>query len=278
MAAPTTFTYRMLDYYEQGQNQRQRLVHLGNKISTIKQQEEFPHMYIYSVPGLGKTHTVNSAMQANNVKYYTLSGNLSMFAFGVQLAVIRHLDPNSIAIISVDDCDEILKNETNINIMKNVLEGNRMFHYQKHVENLLATLDNIQRDAVIAHQQPGVSGFVVPTDNMIFVFTANERLPYDDEVNKSKRSIHLNAIRSRCRVYDFDMEDLVQWGWIADVALNTNCISLVPQEVIEQACKFMFEHWSSLRTKSIRTIKMMCDDYKNSPNNFTFIWEKEYIK
>jgi hypothetical protein len=74
------------------------------------------------------------------------------------------------------------------------------------------------------------------------------------------------------------MNNLVQWGWIADVALNTNCIPLVPQNVIEQACTFMFNNWDGLKTKSIRTIKMMCDDYKNSPDNYLFIWEMEYIK
>ena len=34
----TTFTDRMLDYYQQGQKQRQRLLHLGSKISTVKKQ------------------------------------------------------------------------------------------------------------------------------------------------------------------------------------------------------------------------------------------------
>ncbi len=35
---------------------------------------------------------------------------------------------------------------------------------------------------------------------------------------------HKNAIRSRCRTQDFDMDKDTQWGWIADVVLNTDAV------------------------------------------------------
>ena len=117
---------------------------------------------------------------------------------------------------------------------------------------------------------------------MVFVFTANERLPYDDEVNNKKvkdRMIHLNAIRNRCRVYDFVMEPMIQWGWICDVILNVlPPVVKVPNKVKEECCVFMYQNWEKMKTKSIRTAKMMCEDYINNKEDYQFIWESEYLK
>jgi len=278
----TTMTPDMIHFLEKGSKNRKRLTILGNKISNFDTEEEYNHSYIYSVPGLGKTHTVNDAMSKNNINYVTISGNVSMFAFGVQLALINYLCPDKVTVVSVDDCNEILKDTSNINIIKNILEGNRVFHYQKMLGGLISQLDELQQNAIQSHVVEGTTGFVVPTDKMVFVFTANERLPYDDEVNGKKvkdRMIHLNAIRNRCRVYDFVLEPKVQWGWIADVILNvTPPVSKVPDNIRMECCIFMYENWDNMKTKSIRTAKMMCEDYIKNKEDYQFIWESEYLK
>ena len=272
----------MIQFLEMGAKNRKRLSILGSKISNFNTNDEYNHSYIYSVPGLGKTHTVNDAMSQNNVNYVTISGNVSMFAFGVQLALINYMCPDKTTVVSVDDCNEILKDTSNINIIKNILEGNRVFHYQKMLGGLISQLDELQQSAIQSHVVEGTTGFVVPTKNMVFVFTANERLPYDDEVNGKKvkdRMIHLNAIRNRCRVYDFVMEPMIQWGWICDVILNVlPPVVKVPNKVKEECCVFMYQNWDKMKTKSIRTAKMMCEDYINNKEDYQFIWESEYLK
>ena len=272
----------MIKFLELGSKNRKRLSILGNKISNFNTNDEYNHSYIYSVPGLGKTHTVNDAMSKNGVNYVTISGNVSMFAFGVQLALINYMCPDEITVVSVDDCNEILKDTSNINIIKNILEGNRQFHYQKMLGGLISQLDDLQQRAIQHHIIEGTTGFVVPTNKMVFVFTANERLPYDDEVNGKKvkdRMIHLNAIRSRCRVYDFVLDPLIQWGWIADVILNVvPPVVKVPNKIKEECCTFMYENWDNMKTKSIRIAKMMCEDYINNKEDYQFIWESEYLK
>lgn len=277
-----TFTPQMTQFLELGAKNRKRLSILGNKISNFNTDDEYNHSYIYSVPGLGKTHTVNDAMSKNGINYVTISGNVSMFAFGVQLALINYLNPNEVTVVSVDDCNEILKDTSNINIIKNILEGNRVFHYQKMLGGLISQLDELQQRAIQSHIVEGTTGFVVPTNKMVFVFTANERLPYDDEVNGKKvkdRMIHLNAIRNRCRVYDFVMEPMVQWGWISDVILNVlPPVVKVPNNVKEECCVFMYQNWDKMKTKSIRTAKMMCEDYIKNKEDYQFIWESEYLK
>lgn len=277
-----TFTPDMIKFLEVGSKSRKRLSILGNKISNFDTNDEYNHSYIYSVPGLGKTHTVNDAMSKNGINYVTISGNVSMFAFGVQLALINYMCPDQVTVVSVDDCNEILKDTSNINIIKNILEGNRQFHYQKMLGGLISQLDELQQRAIQHHIVEGTTGFVVPTNKMVFVFTANERLPYDDEVNGKKvkdRMIHLNAIRNRCRVYDFVLEPKVQWGWIADVILNVvPPVVKVPKKIKEECCIFMYENWDNMKTKSIRTAKMMCEDYINNKEDYQFIWESEYLK
>lgn len=280
MYTPTTFTQDMIKNYQEGRNNRIRLSILGDRISDFNTSDEYNHTYIYSVPGLGKTHTVNEAMKRNGVNYVTISGNVSMFAFGVQLALINYIKPDDVTIVSVDDCNEILKDTSNINVIKNILEGNRVFHYQKHLGGLISQLDDLSQRAIQSHVVEGQTGFIVPTNNMIFVFTANERLPYDDEVTKKvkERMIHLNAIRNRCRVYDFELNPLVQWGWITDVMLNTDGVTTVPRMIVVRVCEFMYKNWERLKTKSIRTAKMMCEDFRKNPTNYQLIWELEYLK
>ena len=273
------FTTQMLAAYEAGKNYRVGLTHIGNKLSTTSIKEKYPHIYISSDPGLGKSHIVNEAMAKNKVKHYCISGNISMFAFGVQLATINHLDPKGVSIISVDDCEEILRNEANINIMKNVLDGAKTFHYQKHLGGLVGQLDPVQQAAVERHQKPGVSGFVVPTDRMIFVFTANKALPDDHTPNKDNKTIHLKAIADRCRPHDIVLTAEEKWGWIADVVINTNAIdSFIPRKVVEEATLFMWENMDRLKKTSIRTIQKMCDDYVNDPKNYKKFWQSQYVK
>ena len=272
------FTPEMTYFYEEGQKQRSRLILLKDRIKTMSTKDEYPHLYIYSVPGLGKTYTINKAMEEEGLNFESLSGNLSIWAFGVSLATINYLKPeNEEVIISVDDSDEILKNSANINIMKNVLDGNKIFHYQKHL-NLIGQLDELQQRAITAHMSEGQMGFKVPTDKFRFIFTSNEKLPFLENT-ETQRKMDLYAIRDRVRPIDFDLEPLVQWGWIADVALNTDAISRkCPRKIIKEACFFMYNNWDNLKTQSIRTIRMMCEDYCKNPLSYKFIWEMEYVK
>ncbi len=271
-------TQEMLNYIHRGSQERIRLSFIGEQVSHTSYVGKYPHHYIYSSPGLGKTHTVNSAMERSGVKYYMVTGNVSMFAFGLQLAVIHYLsDPNEYSIISVDDCNELFKNATNINIMKNVLGENRVFHYQKNLGGLYNQLDATQQSAVDRCLIDGQSGFLVPTNKMIFVFTANEKLPVDGQELKG-RDKHLLAIRDRVTSHDFDLDPFVQWGWIADVILNTDSCSFVSPQVRNECVEFMYDNWKKMTTKSIRTAIKMCEDTVKFPNNYKSFWEAQYVR
>ena len=272
---------------DKGKAQRKRLVHVVRKAVKSSPTAAYPHTYIYSPPGLGKTYTVNESLKEAGVPFFELSGAVSMFAFGVSLAVINFMAPKGQKIIiSVDDCDGILKNEENINIMKNVLSGKRIFAYEKSLQSQIANLTGIQQDAINFHSSDERMGFTVPTDNMIFIFTSNFRLPDDDEVkdarekggSKNVLKVHRNAIRSRCKTMDFDLDKSEHFGWMADVMLTENLNSFLDEEKKEIILNWVWDNWVSMTERSIRTLEKMAETMSEEPDDYEMSWEIDLLK
>lgn len=283
------FGMNQMDALERGKAHRLRLKQLVEKISLVKEGDKYPHLYFFSPPGLGKTYTALNHLKDSGIRFIQVSGNVSMFAFGIQLAVVNFLNPEREPIvIFVDDCDEILKNEANCNTMKNVLDGSKVFTYEKSLTSQFNNLSSLQQEAIMHFQEEGKMGFTVPTDNMIFVFTSNFMLPLDDEVqlarekslSKSVLLSHRNAIRSRCRVADFDLGWAEQWGWIADVVLNTLCLDYYQLTLMEKQVilDFLWYNWEFMKERSIRTVEKMANTMKEYPDNFKLLWEIDYLK
>jgi hypothetical protein len=272
------FTGEKKAFFAEGHKQRQRLILLKDRIKEGSIKDSYPHFYIYSPPGLGKSHTINAALEEEKISYERIMGNISMWAFGVTLATINFKkEKNEEVIFSVDDCDVLFKDTASINIMKNVLEGNKCFHYQKNLTNL-SQLDELQQQAIKKHMKNGQMGFKVPTDKFRFIFTSNLKLPTSQDPESKRKKIDLLAIRDRVRPIDFDLQPEVQWGWICDIAINTNAIpKRIPRSVVLEACNFMFDNWSNLTTQSVRTIKQMCDDYLHYKSHYKFIWTTQYL-
>ncbi len=272
-----------------GQQKRNRLIELVQNFTQIRQTEKYPHLYMYSPPGLGKTFTVNQYLNTSKTLFFTVSGNTSMFAFGIQLAVINYqISPTVPIIIYVDDCDEIFKNEQNCNTMKNVLDGEKIFVYERSLASQMSNLSDLQKSAIEYYNEDGKMGFSVPTDNLRFIFTSNFRLPIDDEVrdsrNKGKRTsvlmAHKNAIRSRCKVADFDLSPDEHWGWISDVVLNTDCLDKINLSEFHKGAilEFMRDNWSRLTERSIRSIEKLGEIINSHPEDYETIWEIDYLK
>lgn len=283
------FGMNQMEALERGKANRLRLKQLVENIYLIKDGDKYPHLYFFSPAGLGKTYTVRNFLTNSGIRHVQVSGNVSMFAFGIQLAVINYLNPNNERIvIFVDDCDEILKNEPNCNTMKNVLDGSKTFTYEKSLTSQFNNLSSIQQEAIMYFQEEGKMGFTVPTDNFIFVFASNFKLPVDDEVRQAREKglaksallSHRNAIRSRCRVSDFDVSDAEQWGWIADVVLNTPCLDVYKLDKSEKqtALDFLWFNWDNLSERSIRLVEKMAQTMKEYAKNYRVLWEIDYLK
>jgi hypothetical protein len=274
---------------EKGKIIRRRFMEQIERLTKIKGGEKFNHSYIYSPPGIGKTFSIKKHLEGIQTNYVQVSGNVSMYAFGIQLAVINYLNKErETIIVFVDDCDVLFSTEANCNTMKNVLDGSKLFTYEKSLQSQWTNLSDIQKDAVRHHQSENKMGFEVPTENMVFIFTSNFKLPVDDDIrllrNKStSRSIllsHKNAIRSRCNVGDYDLSDAELWGWITDVIITTDCLRVYETKDNEKVeiLNFLWDNWNNLTERSIRLVEKMALIIKENPSTYRTIWEIDFLK
>lgn len=256
---------------------------------TMNTSNKYRHLYIYSPPGLGKTFTVREMLGQLRIHHIELTGNTSIYAFGIMLAVVQYNNPDLLPlIIFVDDSDELFRTEASCNTMKNALEGANQFTYEKSMANLEDTLSDIQLEAVRYFRGEGKSGFEVPTHNLKFIFTSNNRLPLDEEVEKARKKgaakspliVHRNAIRSRCRVLDFDLSKTEHWGWLADVALNTNCLSElgIDEKSTNKVLMYVWDNWDHLKERSIRVVEKMGLTILEQPHNYEKYWRMDFLQ
>ena len=280
---------KQMQALEKGMQIRSRFNQLIKNMGKSTKSSKYGDTYFFSPPGTGKSYSIKHHLSNSDIKHFIVSGNVSMYAFGVSLCVINYL--NKLAeqiIIVVDDCDEIFATEASCNTMKNVLDGVRTFTYEKSLQSQWPNLSELQKEAIRAHQNEEKCGFSVPCDNMSFVFLSNFKLPIDDVVreareknqSKSKLLAHKNAIRSRCNVADFDLKNEAHWGWIADVALNTNCLNPIEysQEEKIEILNFIWTNWKDLTERSIRLLEKMAIILKQYPDSYNTIWEIDFLK
>lgn len=284
-----TFSTKQLHAIQLGALKRQRLIAVATKAATPSAISRYPHTYIYGPPGLGKTFTVDQAIEKTNIPFYKVVGATSLFAFGVELAVFNYLDKvSSKIIISVDDCDAILDSPKECDVIKNVLSGMRAFKHTKNMSAQMSSFTSIQKEAIEAHSTDDHMGYEVPCDRFVFVFTSNFKLPTDDDVLNArarggsgiKKIAGQNAIRSRCQTNDFDMDWEEQWGWISDVILNTQCLDVynVTNEDRIIILDWLYNNWKNLKERSIRTAEKMAELMVQYPDNYKDAWITDYIK
>ena len=268
---------------------RLRFLQVVSKLPQIKEEDNYPHKFIYGYPGIGKTYEINKQLEASDVNNVMVTGNVSMFAFGVQLAVINHLNPNQErVIVFCDDVDTLVSTESSCNQLKSALHGPRKFTYEKSLQSQWSSLSDIQKEAIKHHQEEGKLGFTVDCKTMSFILVSNIQLPTDDEVRdarekgKSKASLlaHKNAIRSRCMVQDFSLSNAELWGWIADVVLRTDCLKQFELDQDEKfiMLNFIWDNWEQLTERSIRLIEKMAILKKEYPDSFQSVWEIDFLK
>ena len=280
---------KQLQAIEQGQIQNERMRLLIDKATRSSIDRKYKDYYIYAPPGLGKTFMVQEYLSNSEINCYPVSGNISMYAFGVSLAVVGYMTPSDKKIvIHVDDCETLFENSNNVNVMKKILDTDRVFVYEKSLQSQRSSLNDIQKDAIDFFSEPGKMGFKVPTNNMTFIFTSNKRLPYDNEVemarakgrSKANYLAHLNAIRSRVHVADFELTKNEFWGWISSVVIESDCLNdyePTPEEICE-VLDFLFHHWGHFKEKNIRTVEKMFSVMRDFPESYERVWKMDYLK
>ena len=272
-----------------GRQNRTRFLQVVEKLPQIRNEEKYPHKFVFGFPGIGKSYEITKHLNESGTRYLMVTGNVSNFAFGIQLAVINFLNPNQERIIVFcDDVDTLVSTESSCNQLKSALHGPRVFTYEKSLQSQWSNLSELQREAIKHHQEDGKMGFQVPTSTMSFILVSNIQLPTDDEVrlarekSKGKASLlaHKNAIRSRCMVQDFSLTNGELWGWIADVILNTSCLDQFNMSDEEKLIilDFLWDNWESLTERSIRLIEKMAIIKNEYPETYEMVWGIDFLK
>jgi hypothetical protein len=276
---------------EAGKVKRSRLVRATKQATMTFEGEEPIHYYIYGPSGIGKTYQSELAVKESGVKFRTVSGNVSMIAFGIDLAVIKHMFPEEPVVVIIDDCDEILKDAKAINQMKELLAKN-VFSYNKRFHpNAYAEEGTVVHDALMEASNTEGVGFSVDTSNFTFIITSNIRLPYDstaDEIvdnnkgmdnNKSIRARHLAAIRGRCEVKDLDMTMEEKWGNLAAVTFEESLCPSCDEDETLFILNYIWNNWDNMKETSIRTVQKMARVLKvEGPGNILDAFDADYLK
>ena len=274
---------------EKGSQNRLRFLQVVSKLPQIKSDDKYPHKFVFGYPGIGKSYEITNHLETSGARFLMVTGNVSMFAFGIQLAVINFLNPDQERlIIFCDDVDTLVATEASCNQLKSALHGPRKFTYEKSLQSQLSSLSDLQKEAINHHKEEGKMGFTVDCKSMSFILVSNIQLPTDDEVRvarekgKGKTSLmaHKNAIRSRCMVQDFSLSNAELWGWIADVVLRTDCLEQFEMDEDEKyvILDFLWDNWENLTERSIRLIEKMAIIKKEYPDTFQSVWEIDFLK
>jgi hypothetical protein len=274
---------------EKGRQNRTRFLQVVEKLPQIRNEDKYPHKFVFGFPGIGKSYEITKHLNESGTRYLMVTGNVSMFAFGVQLAVINFSNPlQERLIVFCDDVDTLVSTEASCNQLKSALHGPKLFTYEKSLQSQWSNLSELQREAIKYHQEDGKMGFQVPTSSMSFLLVSNIQLPTDDEVrlarekSKGKASLlaHKNAIRSRCMVQDFSLTNAELWGWIADVILNTECLNHFNMTDEEKLVilNFLWDNWESLTERSIRLIEKMAIIKNEYPDSYEIVWGIDFLK
>jgi hypothetical protein len=277
---------------EAGLAKRNRLIRATKQAADLSNlDEESVHYYIYGPSGIGKTWWASKSVKESGVIHRTVSGNVSMFAFGIDLAVTKFMFPDQRVVVIVDDCDEILKDAKSINQMKELL-GNSKFTYNKRLH--LASLgeeDSIPYMAVEKAMEGNGIGFSVDCSNFTFIITSNLRLAYDSDADelaaknggidtaKSIHFRHLAAIRGRCEVKDLEMTMEEKWGNLAYVTLEDDACQGCDIEQKHFILDYIWNNWANMKETSIRTVEKMARVFRlEGPENIKDAFDADFLK
>jgi len=275
----SVFNEELLGYIKEGQKEKERFEDLSKDIQNISPKDSFPHFYIWSQAGLGKSHTVKETFKKAGIKNFSLiNGGLTMNGFINEIAVIaRSLKKNEHHYVYLEDCTGLLNKEEDINIMKNVLRDEKCISYHKNPTKILNDATPTQREALHYYMSEN-NGIKIPTHQLIFIFTANRKLPTQDEIRRPIDN-DLYAIRSRVNPVDFYMKPTTMWGYITNIILNSTLLpKSIPLSIREEGCLFLWEYWSSFNSRSIREVERMLEKYIKYPKDYRTKWINEFVK
>jgi len=251
---------------------------------------QFNENYIISsLPGLGKTHELETQLENMNDLPIVFNGDNGIFAFTIDVATAVYLANGQSITIVLDDCDMLFDNKV-INITKKMFDNTKVLRYGKNYRTLKSMCTELQFEALESFASEDRAGLDIPLDNVNFVVLTNMHLNTVDEVEtqepgstKYNRYNGLYAIRRRTEYKEIEMPTMELWGYVADVVLNEKiCEKFVPTITLEQKQQILvwcYNKWENgITERNLSIIEKMTKQIVRYPNNYLDIWNQEYVK
>jgi hypothetical protein len=284
-----------------GKRQKQKLVRdCKNAVRSLELDLRQKHTYIYGPSGIGKTYNAVKAIEDSGVVFREISGGISLYYLGIELATTAWMFPNQPVVVIIDDCDEIFKDAKSINMFKGILGGDSgrgaKYSYNKRVRMQELGEEGDEVYDAVASFRKGV-GFEVPLDNFTFIITSNVKLPYDSTVDALKKEVkidgrvemvatnasikagHLAPIRGRCQTKDFKLSKEENWGLIAAVTLEEGVCKKCSDEQTIFILNYIWNNWDNMTETSIRTVEKMSDTLQiEGEDDIVDIFDMDFLK
>lgn len=250
------------------------------------------HCYIYSPPGAGKTFTVKTLAEHNNIKLHEIMGVASISAVTAKLATAVYLAKGKPITVWIDDCDSLFTDADSLNIMKGALDAERnVWSYNKNLSNTIINYINSEDrnlqligNALQSFVVPGNVGIEIPTDNVRFIITSNLQLSPSSALRKPDKPfwkppaklMHEAAIRSRVQYEAFNLDNDQSWGWLASVVMTNPILDLTEAQK-HILLDWMHTNWARLPDPSMRAVKEYAAKMLNFPETYTTLWANTLI-
>lgn len=272
-------------FIEQGRLNRSRLRSAIERAINKSTKRDF---YIFSPPGLGKSYTTEQVFAQYGITPAVIKGNNSLFGFVTDMALImqaRELnDPNGHVFLFIDDCDNLLLHSDSVNTLKIAL-NDRKLNYNKTLGAQYNQLEEHERAAIDHYRVEGRIGVTIPLDNVTIIWCSNYKLA--DQTNTAAATTDKarqkcrdeEALRRRLNARDYDVSDMILWGWIADCVLNETPTSMqsADREELEYILSWMKQNWTNLKEHNITFAEKLYEEMQLDPDSYLTAWEFDYL-
>jgi hypothetical protein len=241
---------------------------------------------IWSPPGAGKTFTVRTVAEANQVDYVKYHGRATLNGFVMKMAKACYLGQHLPVIpVWIDDCDTFFSDKQSLDFMKIVLDNDEAaISWDVNISSQIARAEkqgDLDLVAALKHWDNGGVGIEIPMDRCRFTVTTNKLLSSKQDINKKKLNIDEHAVRDRCKWRAFNINNEEAWGWMASAMLSTNVFAddgftLSPMQMFQLLNTF-HKHWDKLTANSMRTVKEAGAMLHSSPDSFADEFEQNFL-
>jgi hypothetical protein len=282
------FTEEQLMLYNKAKFLRSDMLKQVRKKINWNGQLKYRNLIISGNAGLGKTNAIEQELLNKKVKYFKVGGKFTLLSLTKMLCKQHHdLQPGEICYVFIDDGDMIFQDETNCNFLKQAFSDENAMMYEVSTNYILSNLEESEKEIFKKYTSNDRSGIRVSTEQMVFVITTNTHLPSDKEIDKKSlngsRNVpalmkHRHALRNRCKYIDISLEGKIKWGWVCDVAINTDCLKNyeISKNGVIEILSFLWENFDQLTECNIRTIEKMAITKNENPTDYKSEWVVEF--